>query len=296
MAAAQATPEAAPATEGSAAAQPTESMEQATTTDQDMVDLQARSHFRLGREYYELGRFAEAAQEFEIAHGLSGRGSLLFNVYLAHRDAQNTEKAAEALRGYLVAVPDAPDREHLTARLAALEAQVAQARAAEQQARAAEQQQQAETAEAERQRQAAEARARAAERAAQQRPTRPWWPWLVVGAGALSAGAGVALGALASSDADALRDECVADPTDAGASAPLVPGNACAPTIDVASRRDSIQTKALIGDALWIGGAVVGVTGLILALALPDEYPEAPASVSAGCGPDQCHANLKVQF
>ena len=107
---------------GSVRAQPQpapESMSQSTTTDADMTDQQARGHFRLGRELYGQGRFREAAQEFEVAYGMSGRSQLLFNVYLAYRDAQDTQNAARALRGYLSAVPDAPDREHLTARRAA---------------------------------------------------------------------------------------------------------------------------------------------------------------------------------
>src|SRR5262245_26705132 len=99
-------------------AKPTETMEQSTATDADMTDQQARGHFRLGRELYSQGRFADAAKEFEIAYGLSGRGSLLYNVYLAYRDAQDTVNAARALRGYLTAVADAPDRPHLEARLA----------------------------------------------------------------------------------------------------------------------------------------------------------------------------------
>src|SRR5687768_16190217 len=100
--------------QGSAEVAPTETMDQATTTDSDMTDLQARGHFRLGREFYGQGRFAEAAKEFEIAYGLSGRGSLLYNVYLAYRDAQDVPNAARALRGYLAAVPDAPDHAHLS--------------------------------------------------------------------------------------------------------------------------------------------------------------------------------------
>src|SRR5690606_29361700 len=93
-----------------------ESMSQATTTEGDMNDDRARGAFRLGRQYYAQGRFAEAAAEFERAYGLSGRGELLFNAYLAYRDARDDESAARTLRGYLAEVPDAPDRPHLEAR------------------------------------------------------------------------------------------------------------------------------------------------------------------------------------
>jgi tetratricopeptide (TPR) repeat protein len=279
------------------APEPTESMAQSTTTEQDMTDAQARGHFRLGREYYGQGRFAEAAKEFEVAYGLSGRASLLYNVYLAYRDAQDTPNAARALRGYLAAVPDAPDREHLTARLAALEALLreSEAEAARQRAESAEAARK--TQEAERERAESDRRANEAERRAQLRPSRPWWPWLVVGGGVAASGVGVALGVIATGDADELRGDCVLDPRTDGASAPLVDGNACAPSVDVESRRDSIQARATIADALWISGAVIAVTGLVLAFALPDEYPDLePDTVSASCSTHECRASLRLSF
>lgn len=279
-------------------AAPTESMEQSTTTDADMTDLQARGHFRLGAELYAQGRFAEAAKEFEVAYGLSGRSSLLYNVYLAYRDAQDTANAARALDGYLVANPQAPDHEHLTARLAALKEILRQAEADAARQQAEQEKTQAQARESERQRIEADQRARTAEWRAQQKPSRPWWPWLVVGGGLAVTGTGVVLGILAVSDADDLKGECVLKPTDGGGTkAPLTEGTFCAPSIDHESRRDSIQTQALIGDALWIGGAVVTATGLVLAFALPDVYPggeEAP--VTAACSTTECRASLRLSF
>ena len=251
---------AAPQPEPAPTPPPTESMGQATTSDQDMTDAQARAHFRLGREYYEQGHFAEAAKEFEVAYGLSGRASLLYNNYIAYRDAQDTPNAARALRGYLAAEPNVADREHLTARLAALEALLkdSEAQAARQRAEAEAAAKQ--TQEAERERAESERRAADAERRAEQRPSRPFWPWLLVGGGVAASGTGIVLGVLAKNDADDLHAECVADPHTAGASAPLEEGDACAPSVDLESRRDSIKTQATVADVLWISGAVVGVT------------------------------------
>ena len=284
-----------------APAEPSETMAQSTTTEADMADAQARGHFRLGREAYEAGRFADAAKEFEAAYGLSGRPSLLYNVYLAYRDAQDVPNATRALRGYLTAVPEAPDREHLSARLTALEAtlEAEEEAAARQQAESAAAEQRAQ--EAERERAESERRAAEAEQRSQVRPSRPWWPWLLVGGGVAAAGTGVVLGVLAKSDGDELRGNCVADPHTAGAMAPLTEGTACSPALDVESRRDSIQTKALIGDVLWISGAVIGVTGLVLAFALPDEYPDEEQAaglprVAAACSTHACRASLRVSF
>jgi tetratricopeptide (TPR) repeat protein len=281
-----------------ALAQPTtseESMAQATTSDQDMTDAQARAHFRLGRQAYEEGRFADAAQEFEIAYGLSGRGALLYNVYLAYRDAQDSPNAARALRGYLAAVPDAPDHDHLQARLVALEATVS----ADQEAEAA---RTAQAAEQRRQLEDAERRALEAEMRAQQGPTvsRPWWPWLVFGGGVVLAGIGGALAAVAGADADALRHSCVTQSATTGTEQPLVLGAMCSPSVNLESRRSAIMGEAAAADALWISGSIIAVTGLVLAFVLPDDVtqpsdPAAPA-VSAGCGPTGCSGSVTVHF
>lgn len=277
---------------------PTESMAQATTSDADMTDAQARGHFRLGRELYAQGRFAEAAKEFEIAYGLSGRGALLYNVYVAYRDAQDVPNAARALRGYLAAVPDAPDRGHLAARLDALEEIQRQAEAEAARQRADAERAQEEAREAERQRIEADQRARAAEQRAERKPSRPWWPWLVVGGGLAVTGTGVVLGALAVGDGDDLKGECVLDPRSGrGTEAPLQAGTACAPSLDLEARRAAIQSQALIGDVLWISGAVIAATGLVLAFALPDVYDDAEsAPVTAGCSPSECRASLRLSF
>jgi tetratricopeptide (TPR) repeat protein len=272
-----------------------EAMARSTTTDADMVDLQARSHFRLGREFYQLGRFSEAAREFEVAYGLSGRAALLYNVYISYREALDTPKAAAALRGYLAAVPDAPDGPNLSARLSALEAQVAQSKADA--AR-----EQAQRREVERLRHEAEVRAREATLSApattpEPAAMRPWWPWLVVGAGVVAAATGVTLGGLAASDAGGLRAQCVADPRTDGSSAPLSMGRACAPSVHVERQRDAIQSHALAGDALWIGGAALTVAGLLLAIVLPgEERKPNSAPLQAACTARSCQAALNLRF
>ncbi|HEX5658844.1 MAG TPA: hypothetical protein VFX59_16710, partial [Polyangiales bacterium] len=88
------------------------------------LDWEARERFELGRTFLEAGRFQQAAEEFEQAYELSGREQLLYNVYIANRDAGNLEHAVDALRSYLEKVPDAPDQINLRARLASMEAQL----------------------------------------------------------------------------------------------------------------------------------------------------------------------------
>jgi len=88
----------------------------------------ARDAFERGRVYYDAGQFDQASAAFEEAYKLSGRDALLYNLYLAYRDASEQEKAAQALRGYLAKVPNIENRAQLEARLAALEQNLARQR------------------------------------------------------------------------------------------------------------------------------------------------------------------------
>jgi len=254
-------------------AEPTESMADSTATESEMADAQARGHFRVARTLYDAGRFAESATEFEAAYGLSGRPDLLYNIYLAHRDAQNEEAALVALRNYLAAVPDAPDHAHLTARLAALEETVA-AEQAEEEAREEER--------AEAERRIAEAQAETERNRAR---TRPLWPWGLIGGGAILVGVGIALAVVANDQATSLRAAC---DTRLGA-------NICNPSVNLDARRSDITTLAGVGDALWITGAVAALAGTILYILLPEEVADAPA-VSASCGPTGCYGSLEISF
>lgn len=96
-----------------------------TASAQTEAEEQARGHFRLGRAHYDNGDFLRAAQEFEAAFAISQHSQLLYNIYLAYRDANVTNKAAEALKGYLEQVEDVPNRAQLTARLQSLEQSLA---------------------------------------------------------------------------------------------------------------------------------------------------------------------------
>jgi tetratricopeptide (TPR) repeat protein len=89
----------------------------------DVSDLQedARLHFQLGERAYNRGEFARAAEEFEEAYRLSNRAPLLYNTYLAYRDGREDERAADALRRYLAAAGDVPNRARLEETLRGLE-------------------------------------------------------------------------------------------------------------------------------------------------------------------------------
>lgn len=254
-------------------------MADSTAREQDLTDQQARAHFAVGRALYDSGRFAEAAGEFQQAYDLSRRPTLLYNLYIAYRDSSQPVRARDALRQYLAEVPDVPNRAHLEARLAALDVQVSeQERAEAERARAEEQRREAEAA-----REAAEARLAARSRA------RPWWPWLLVGAGAAAIGAGVGVGIDAENRASVIRGLCGSGPS-CGNYAPARGGNP--PVDDVGG----VLAQAAIADVLWIGGAILAGTGLVLAFQLDDDVSEQVPGASVACGPSGCAVSLSGSF
>ena len=89
-------------------------------------DREARARFELAQVHLDNGQFEDAGHEFRNAYELSGHAELLWNAYVAFRDAPNLPEAARALRDYLSAGEGLePDRRRqLEIRLAALEREV----------------------------------------------------------------------------------------------------------------------------------------------------------------------------
>lgn len=90
----------------------------------DSLQAAARTHFELGREHYDAGRLDEASAEFREAYRLSDRPELLYNIYLAERDAGRTELARDALRAFLASGVAIENRSALEARLAAMDREI----------------------------------------------------------------------------------------------------------------------------------------------------------------------------
>lgn len=235
------------------------------TDERSLADETARGHFQLATSLYDQGQFAQAAQEFEEAYRLSQRPELMFNAYVAYRDANDIASAARCLRVYLENAGDrVQDRVNLEARLRTMEQAVAEERAREE-ALAAEQ--------------------RARERERQTPPRGPeTWPWIVLGVGAAVVIAGAITGGIALGEADRLAADC--------------PGTVCGPEIDFDGRNANIDTLGIAADVLLFGGAAIAVTGLILGLALGigESAPESQPEVSAACGPAGCAASLRTRF
>jgi hypothetical protein len=229
-------------------------------------------HFRLGVAYYDSGRFAEAAREFELAYEQSRRPPLLHNMFVAYRDAGDLPNAIRSLREFLRLNPDAEGREQLTARLAVMERQAAD--------------QGVDTSATQAQ---AAAPAEAAAAASSTEPARPpasgggmWEPgWIIFGVGIAAVIGGAITGALALGEQSALDAMCDAS-------------HACDPGFE--STRDSAVLLAGLTDGLVIGGGVIAVLGIVLALAVPTGGGESRPSASLMCTSTGCMAAGQVRF
>jgi tetratricopeptide (TPR) repeat protein len=235
------------------------------TEERALSDEQARLHFRAGVGLYDAGRFPQAAEEFEEAFRLSGRPQLLFNAYVAYRDANDVAGAARCLEGYLRGTPDVEDRVNLEARLRSMREALAE--------------------EASRAALLAENERRLAESQALQRGPEVW-PWVIAGTGAAMMLGGAVTGGLALSEADALVAAC--------------PGGECAPGANLAARRSNAQTLATATDALVFGGAAIALTGVVLGLVLmpsgSDADERSRPTVGAGCTDQGCSATVSGRF
>lgn len=82
----------------------------------------ARDHFAKGKRLYDLGRFADAASEYELAYQAKDDPALLFNIGQAYRLARQSSRALLAYKAYLRNVPDAANRAEVETWIRDLEA------------------------------------------------------------------------------------------------------------------------------------------------------------------------------
>jgi hypothetical protein len=264
----------------------------AASAQEESVEDKARAHFRLGRAHYDNGNFAEAAVEFEEAYNVSQRAALLYNIYLAYRDANNTEKAAWSLKLYLEKEENIENRAQLQARLKALEeanaaraaapvAPVAVVPAGEQPAE-----------------QLTETPAPEGAVEASEPPEKKsnLVPFILMGTGGAMVITGIATGIMASGKKSDAEEIC-----------PDLPDCGGLPAGDVKKVKDlesSQGTLALVSDIMMFGGIAVAGTGAVLWIInmMSDGGSEEHATVaykptaSLACGPGACHGTMSMNF
>ncbi len=250
-------------------------------------DALARSRFRVGQTLYEEGRFMEAGREFEAAFELSQRPSLLFNAYLAYRDAGNLPEATRALGRYLEQNPEVEDLEPLRHRHAAmretLQRQEQQRAQEEAERRRIQEERERLAQEAEAQRRRAEAQRRRAEEAESRRLNPVGF---VVGStGLVLVATSLVTGAVASGRVGTLEDNC--------------PNNRCVAGFDLEAHRDRADRMILTTDVLLFSGLAATAVGVGLLFLKPNrgqEDDDRAPQVSAGCGRRGCHATMSLEF
>ncbi len=239
-------------------------------------DDAAKAHFAAGRTLYDAGRFESAADEFFEAYQLSGRPELLFNLYVAQRDAGQTEAATMSLERYLETVGDIEDRANLEARLETLQRQAASRAPSGSESTL----------------DAREGEAVASSSANASRSNRLPRVAMVVG-GTLLVGS-LVTGILAAGKASNLDNSC--------------PDNRCPADFDLEDARSQAESLATITDVLFLSGALVAGLGITLAVASnnrerhPSETRTAsrrfrrPLRMAFACTPRLCATQLQGSF
>jgi tetratricopeptide (TPR) repeat protein len=275
------------------------------------TEERARAHFRLGRAHYDNGNFSQAGAEFEEAYRISQRAALLYNIYLAYRDANDTHKAADALRKYLQLEKAIENRGQLESRLAALD----RALASESQPAASTPAQVATPAPAATPAQpltpapplsplpeaappTPETKPAPEAATAQSSPRSssfPVVPVILMGTGGAMMATSIVTGLMAvskHSEWEDARTTCVRD-------------NNCAlvrpaRVAELNALKSSGETLATVTDVLLFGGLAVAGTGVVLLLLdSGDSGESAPSSATTAglaCAPGACQASVRASF
>jgi tetratricopeptide (TPR) repeat protein len=83
----------------------------------EIDDKEARDLFRLGKQAFDEGRFERALKYFTDAYELSHRAALLSNIGTVLDRLRRDQEALDAYKGYLLQVPDAPNRSQIEERV-----------------------------------------------------------------------------------------------------------------------------------------------------------------------------------
>lgn len=82
---------------------------------------EAKEHYRKGTAAYNLGKYAEAAQEYELSYRATLDPALLFNAAQSYRLAGDRKKALTAYKSYLRSAPDGDKRDLAEAKVREIE-------------------------------------------------------------------------------------------------------------------------------------------------------------------------------
>jgi tetratricopeptide (TPR) repeat protein len=96
----------------------------------DAATEEARQHFQKGQQFYDLGHWDEAAEEFEKAYAARNDPTFIYNMAQAFRRKGDAKRALELYKNYLIKAPRSPRRPEIEQRIETLQAQVSEAQRA----------------------------------------------------------------------------------------------------------------------------------------------------------------------
>ena len=93
----------------------------------DAATEEARGHFLKGQQLFDVGRWDEAAAEFEQAYAARNDPIFIYNMAQAFRRKGDAKRALELYKNYLIKAPRSPQRPEVEERIDALQKQVEEA-------------------------------------------------------------------------------------------------------------------------------------------------------------------------
>jgi len=93
----------------------------------DTAKEEAKQHFLKGQQFFDVGRWDDAASEFEQAYALKNDPIFIYNMAQAYRRKGETKRALELYKNFLIKAPNTPKRAEVEERIAALQDQIEQA-------------------------------------------------------------------------------------------------------------------------------------------------------------------------
>ena len=88
---------------------------------EDAALAQAREHYEKGTTAFDLGRYLDAAHEYEKAYEVRNDPALLYNIAQAYRLGHDYSSALRSYRSYLRRLPNAPNRAAVEAKIAEMQ-------------------------------------------------------------------------------------------------------------------------------------------------------------------------------
>ena len=93
----------------------------------DSATEEARQHFLKGQQLFDVGRWDDAAAEFEQAYAARSDPTFIYNMAQAYRRKGDAKRALELYKNYLIKAPKSPQRVEVEERIATLQRQIEEA-------------------------------------------------------------------------------------------------------------------------------------------------------------------------